>query len=253
MKYKDFYSNLFESVGTSSVDETYLRLSSDPKNNAVELQKLVLDYAKRKGYAISASHSTNSKPFTIFKTSNLSAHFGSEKAALDRASILKDFSVNVVKRSHEEARVMNVLLKVESPLEMPDLASLYQNDRGEFITLDRDDEDDLENEDEATDRKYPSSWESETDFQEWLLSNDVIESDDFWDVQYDKDKTVEVLQRDGFDGISYENVVEDSGSISYIIFSPNQVKLSNLITYDNEGKIIPLSKRFDSSNDDIRY
>ena len=37
------------------------------------------------------------------------------------------------------------------------------------------------------------------------------------------------------------------------IFDPKMFKLSDVITYDDNKKIIPISQRFNSSNDDIRY
>lgn len=69
------------------------------------------------------------------------------------------------------------------------------------------------------------------------------------------------LKSKGFDGIVYENTVEgryrygegdETRNLAYVPFSPNQVKSAD-ITYDDSGNLIPLSKRFDSSNPDIRY
>lgn len=39
----------------------------------------------------------------------------------------------------------------------------------------------------------------------------------------------------------------------YVISEPNQIKSANPITYDDTGKIIPISKRDDFTNPDIRY
>jgi hypothetical protein len=43
------------------------------------------------------------------------------------------------------------------------------------------------------------------------------------------------------------------GDEIYVVFSPNQVKLEDVITKDNNGNIIPLSNRFDESTDDMRF
>ena len=40
---------------------------------------------------------------------------------------------------------------------------------------------------------------------------------------------------------------------TYIVFSPSQAKSAEVATYDDNGELIPLSKRFDSKQDDIRY
>ena len=37
------------------------------------------------------------------------------------------------------------------------------------------------------------------------------------------------------------------------VYEPNQIKLADPVTYDDNEEIIPLSQRFDSNNDDIRY
>lgn len=45
----------------------------------------------------------------------------------------------------------------------------------------------------------------------------------------------------------------DTGNV-YIYFNPQEdVKSADAVTYDNKGKVIPLSERFNAENDDIRY
>ena len=65
----------------------------------------------------------------------------------------------------------------------------------------------------------------------------------------------------GFDGIIDSSVYYkfhnmdgmDSGTTHYIAFNSNQIKSAELITYDDNGNVIPLSERFNAQNDDIRY
>ena len=62
--------------------------------------------------------------------------------------------------------------------------------------------------------------------------------------------------RHKYDGIIIKNVAEGDGSravTDYITFSSNQSKLSDPVTYDDKGKVIPLSERFNKDKDDIRY
>ena len=65
-----------------------------------------------------------------------------------------------------------------------------------------------------------------------------------------------------FDSIVLKNVV-DNGRFSrksnagtksdvIIVFKPEQIKSAEPITYDNQGNIVPLSRRFDFGSDDIR-
>ena len=63
----------------------------------------------------------------------------------------------------------------------------------------------------------------------------------------------DVLTELNSDGIHYINKVEGVGSNAYGVTNPNYIKLADPITYDNFGKIIPLSQRFNFTNPDIRY
>lgn len=70
-------------------------------------------------------------------------------------------------------------------------------------------------------------------------------------------------KRAGYDGVIFKNLKDNGGRNSnvsldtvsdvYIAFNPNNVKSADAITYDNNGKVIPLSERFNSSENDIRY
>ncbi len=76
-------------------------------------------------------------------------------------------------------------------------------------------------------------------------------------ISYDGDLQKElrfVLQELGYDGIRYPNAVESfSPDPSYIAFSPSQLKSADLTTFDDEGREISISSRFDRSNPDTRY
>ena len=65
-------------------------------------------------------------------------------------------------------------------------------------------------------------------------------------------------------GLDYDSIILDEGGdlvdgkpvsrgFSYVIRSSEQVKSADPITYDNDGNVIPLSERFNSKNNDIRY
>lgn len=60
------------------------------------------------------------------------------------------------------------------------------------------------------------------------------------------------IREKGYDGVTYDNKFESEG-VSYIVFKPTQIKSYNLITHDDSKNIIPLNKRFDKNNFDIRY
>ena len=53
----------------------------------------------------------------------------------------------------------------------------------------------------------------------------------------------------------YDSVIVQHGKHDYevVVFDNTKVKSADPVTYDDKGNVIPLSKRFDSSNPDIRY
>ena len=70
------------------------------------------------------------------------------------------------------------------------------------------------------------------------------------DVTTDNIEFVELLK-----GMGY-NAIRTEGNFPYdevAVFSPSQIKSADPVTYDDQGNIIPLEKRFDSGNNDIRY
>lgn len=48
-------------------------------------------------------------------------------------------------------------------------------------------------------------------------------------------------------------ILDDGMSKMTVVFDPNQIKSADLVTYDHNGNIIPLSERFNEVNKDIRY
>ncbi len=65
-------------------------------------------------------------------------------------------------------------------------------------------------------------------------------------------------------GLNYDAIVLDEGGdlvngepvsrgISYVVRKSNQVKSADAVVYDDNGKVIPLSERFNSGKGDIRY
>lgn len=60
----------------------------------------------------------------------------------------------------------------------------------------------------------------------------------------------EKLAYEGYDGVIR---TENGQAYEYMAFDPEQIKSAELITYDDAGNVIPLSERFNSERDDIRY
>lgn len=56
-------------------------------------------------------------------------------------------------------------------------------------------------------------------------------------------------------GKGYNSVIVQHGKNNYeiVIFDNKRIKAADAVTYDDNGNVIPLSERFDESNEDIRY
>ena len=64
----------------------------------------------------------------------------------------------------------------------------------------------------------------------------------------------------GYNGVLVKNTIDVGGATEYkepadiyIFFDPSLVKSADLVTYDDDGNIIPLSERFNEESDDIRW
>lgn len=74
---------------------------------------------------------------------------------------------------------------------------------------------------------------------------------------YDATEWRELASKRGIDGISYHNDIEGDTSsdenMAFAVFSPNQIKSAEPVTYDDEGNVIPLSQRFNPESNDVRF
>ena len=65
---------------------------------------------------------------------------------------------------------------------------------------------------------------------------------------------VDNIDRNVYDGAIIKNITElDIPVVDYVTFTPNQVKLSNVITYDDYGNMIPIVKRHNYHIKDMRF
>ena len=76
--------------------------------------------------------------------------------------------------------------------------------------------------------------------------------DPYLDRKYNDSGTLlrEKLAYEGYDGVIR---TEDGKAYEYMAFDPEQIKSAEAITYDDAGNVIPLSERFNSRSNDIRY
>lgn len=70
----------------------------------------------------------------------------------------------------------------------------------------------------------------------------------------------EAAKAKGYDSVLFKDLRDNGGATAYngesdvyMFFNPNQVKSADPVTYAEDGSVIPLSERFDPTNNDIRY
>lgn len=70
--------------------------------------------------------------------------------------------------------------------------------------------------------------------------------------KFSTDESIETLRASGVSSTILRDI-ESGKIVEYAVFEPNQIKSADPVTYDDSGKIIPLSQRFNKDSSDIRY
>ena len=92
---------------------------------------------------------------------------------------------------------------------------------------------------------------------EGMTPAELSSAKDFKDFDGSLTDALKSAKRKGYDGVVFRNL-DDAPNLSdpsdhYAIFDPNKIKLSDAVTKDNAGNVIPLSQRFKATSEDIRY
>ena len=76
----------------------------------------------------------------------------------------------------------------------------------------------------------------------------------------DLQEYVEEVSPNEYDGFILDEGADPDGNggvvhrgLSYVPFTPNQIKSADPVTYDDAGNVIPLSERFNPKKEDVRY
>jgi hypothetical protein len=211
------------------------------KSGSVEwAQQMVDAAANAAGYTVVGYHGTK-KEFTSFNSNfNKESPFSNGKKPWF-------FSENEETASTYGSNINNYLLKLKNPLEIHEITgrdSDGEYQREAFM---------LENEYQALPENIRLLFEeaknsdADTDFivQEMLKSGNAVS---------DYRKAFKKWGKDNDGIIAYETLDtlgEEYIDNIFIVFDPSQIKLADPITYDKSGKVIPLSKRFNSSSEEI--
>ncbi len=191
-------------------------------------QKMVDEAAKKAGYTVKGYHGTG-EDFNIFSEDKVGKrnvwgkgfYFGSSKGIAD------DYASWRASKGGKY-RIVSAFLKFDNPF-IPSKSSIGSAE-------------------EILDRWFPDMWKSSRDlgigYIEGKLDGSMIDLLQFM-AEHNNIEVRDVLSQYGFDG------VKDGGEL--VVFSSEQIKSADPVTYDDNGNVIPLSERFNASNPDIRY
>lgn len=225
---------------TAEEDQAYLEAV---ENGDMETaQRMVDSVARANGYTIKAYHATNAD-FTVFdieKTADFNYH---------GKGIYFTNSTRDVENNYENYEGPDPWEKIDArAYELAD--EKYGISYEDTLTGDADIIDKLnECYDEAID-EFKSTIRRVTAYLKF--DNPVIlkkgESSDY---EYDMSKHDGIIDEQVYENIGHSGM--DENTIHYVVRNPRNIKSAELVTYDDNGNIIPLSERFNESNEDIRY
>lgn len=210
-------------VASSKLTENDKRYFEALKNDYKEAERMVQEAANSSGYKLMLNHFTDEK-FTVFEYGELGFHVGTIAQA--------EYVGN-----GRAGRVLKLYVKAENPLYWPvDIG--YWTARNFAATMEPDDAFDV----------FENADEIRSNISEIAKDADSKKADA---------KLIDYLKSLGFDSIRYENTQDRNADEpiedSYILFDSSQLKSAETVTYDDDGKIIPLSQRFDTTKPDIRF
>lgn len=176
-------------------------------------------------------------------------------------------------------RQMALFADIKNPLHFADRTALsswlvdnvpgYREAKAEYERIDREYDNRFEALYSADGEKYDDLWErwhnGEISEEEYQRAIDEVDStqpllDEWHEAENRQSAVMKNLVDDYMRASEYDGIVIDNDEGSFgrtastiLALNPAQVKSADAVTYDAEGRVIPLSKRFDKRNADIRY
>ena len=225
----------FSDRGTAERDQAYM--AAVERGDMETVKKMVYEAAKRAGYTVSGHHGTNAM-FNKFSPDFMGRNglaFGPGFYFTTRRGTASSYEDN-------GGRIIDAYLKVEKSLS-PDektmsysqmrkfakaLAKVSKNQKISALT---------------TLSLYSGSY-TDVDIINnlWYRARDDIRHEEFFGL---------LRETVGYDSVKAD--FEGANETFYVVFNADQIKSADPVTYDDDGNVIPLSKRFNAKDDDIRY
>lgn len=233
-------------------------LSAIERGDMETAQRLVDEAAKKAGYTIHAYHGSP-KSFNEFSLKYLGTNGTAEGYGLYFTSD-RNIAERYTGREGETGRVYDSYLSIKKPLSGEKLTVTKAQLRKFLLKLNSSIGESGEPVDvlsnygdivyEGINAVVNEAVSSEYDYND----NDVDLIHSVMNTSGDKLTCMRVLRETlGYDGIVVDNASWGDGQTIYLAFHPDQIKLADPVTYDDNGNVIPLSERFNEKETDIRY
>lgn len=268
--YVAFYPEQIKSITneapTSDPDIRYALDTDADYMTAVEsgdtekARQMVERAARAAGYKLHAYHGTNAE-FTVFDT-------GKQGQGVDQFGAGFYFANNSDVSERYGNRMIESYLKLEKPIRI-----LRKGERGNLFDVHI-----TKAQAYQVLKRHPLMYDPEEsplgDFyeeywevgaKEWMVKDlagrftSIGELDSTNMLFRDYPNELHEALRDvcGFDGVQIhfetDAMVDERNDEYYVTWFPEQAKSADPVTYDGDGKVIPLSKRFNANDPDIRY
>lgn len=214
------------SQSIDSSDDFYFRAIKN--KDMVSVQQMVYKAAKVAGFNIKAYHGSPQYGFTKFKDTPTYFSLDKEEAEVFQSSSASSIRVTQVPKGNISG-IYSVFLKLGNTFD-----TRKKEHRDLFLQefFNQGGEEWVSNSTPLTSRDLPD-WTDGRDLVDWIMETKK----------------------------SFDSIILDEGSLpqmdggvrwrgfSIVVWNSSQIKSADLITYDDSGEIVPLSRRFDSGND----
>lgn len=215
-----------------SIDDVYFQYVEE--RNIDGLNKLIKTQMKRNGFSGTYWSGSLGDRGSVYQRAEQNGIWTSPDE--DTAVEYSKFGGNV------SGKIRAMAIKTENPLDLrqlgvqnrPEIIKRFLEKRGVKLTED-----------------YYQAFQNEMQQEEqdtWFVYSII----DGWNWKNDRKLAISIIEQAGYDSIIISDTHYQTQSDSYVLFHSEQVKLLNLVTQGDDGKIIPISERF-SDKPDIRY
>ena len=227
-------------------DEAYMKAIEE--NDIATLDKMVKQFARKAGFN-KEFYQHAGEHFTEFSKGEFGFHLGSWTQAAEFLKRSYNSFWNPRSTSGDPHLSLHLYADVHKPYVLPKIdlwgdGSSFRNDYNTWFTSTI-----------AYELSKDPKFEKYKDVLDDIARDDNGDSDNY--NSRNRKRITAILEKEGYDALQYTNAAEGNkkrdSAKAYILWNPEQIKSADLITYDEKGNVIPISKRFNPVDTEFRY